>query len=91
MLIYLIKGELPWDNINIKNSQEKIKVILDMKKNIKNEKLTLGLPNEIKLFIDYASKLKFEEEPNYNYLKKLIMDMINQKDSEKNYYFKLGK
>ena len=91
MLIYLIKGELPWDNINIKKSQEKIKVILDMKKNIKNEKLTLGLPNEIKLFIDYTSKLKFEEEPNYNYLKKLIMDVINQKDSEKNYYFNLGK
>ena len=91
MLIYLIKGELPWDNINIKNSQEKIKVILDMKKNIKNEKLTLGLPNEIKLFIDYTSKLKFEEEPNYNYLKKLIMDVINQKDSEKNYYFNLEK
>ena len=88
MLIYLIKGELPWDNIN---SQEKIKVILDMKKNIKNEKLTLGLPNEIKLFIDYTSKLKFEEEPNYNYLKKLIMDVINQKDSEKNYYFNLEK
>ena len=91
MLIYLIKGALPWDNINIKNSEEKIKIILEIKKNIKNEELAQGLPHEIKLFMDYVSKLKFEEEPNYNYLKKLIMDVINQKDSDKNYYFNLEK
>ena len=91
MLIYLIKGSLPWDNINIKNTEEKIKVILEIKKCIKNEELTQGLPDEIKLFMDYISKLKFEEEPNYDFLKKLLKDAINQKDSYKNYYFNLEK
>ena len=91
MLIYLIKGALPWDNINIKNTEEKIKVILEIKKCITNEELTQGLPDKIKLFLDYISKLKFEEEPNYDFLKKLLKDVINQKDSYKNYYFNFKK
>ena len=91
MLIYFIKGELPWSDINIKNTEEKIKIILEMKKSIKNDELTQGLPEEIKIFMDYISKMKFEEEPNYSYLKKLILDVINKKDSDKNYYFNLSK
>ena len=91
MLIYFIKGELPWSDINIKNTEEKIKIILEMKKSIKNDELTQGLPEEIKIFMDYISKMKFEEEPNYSYLKKLILDVLNKKDSDNNYYFNLSK
>ena len=91
MLIYFIKGELPWSDINIKNTEEKTKTTLEIKKSIKNDELTQGLPEEIKIFMDYISKMKFEEEPNYSYLKKLILDVINKKDSDKNYYFNLSK
>jgi len=87
MLIYFIKGSLPWDNLNIKKTDEKIKVTLEMKKNFNVEILTDGLPEEIKLFMDYIKKLKFDEDPNYDYLKKLLKTVINSKDSSKNYYF----
>jgi len=87
MLIYLVKGYLPWDNLNVKKSEEKIKIILDMKKNINDDSLTEGLPNEIKLFISYTKKLKFDEQPNYNYLKDILNKMINSKESYKNFYF----
>ena len=87
MLIYFVKGFLPWDNLNIKKSEEKIKIILDMKKNISDDLLTEGLPKEIKLFISYTKKLKFDEEPNYNYLKNILKNLMNSKDSYKNFYF----
>ena len=58
-----------------------------MKKNFNVEILTDGLPEEIKLFMDYIKKLKFDEDPNYDYLKKLLKTVINSKDSSKNYYF----
>ena len=87
MLIYLVKGYLPWDNLNVKKSEEKIKLILDTKKNINDDSLTEGLPNEIKLFISYTKKLKFDEQPNYNYLKDILNKMINSKESYKNFYF----
>ena len=31
-----------------------------------------GLPENLKKFLDYSIKLKFEEKPNYKYLKQLI-------------------
>ena len=87
MLIYFIKGYLPWDCIDIKNSEDKIKKILEMKKNISDDLLIEGLPNDVKLFISYTKRLKFEEEPDYNYLKNILKNLINSKDSYKNFYF----
>ena len=87
VLIYLINGSLPWENIKIKNKEEKIKEILEMKNQIKTEDLCSGLPDEIKLFASYIKNLKFEEEPDYNYLKNLLKVVINSKDSEKQFYF----
>ena len=89
MLIYFIKGNLPWDNIDIKNSEKKMEKILEMKLNIDEKILTEGLPNDIKMFFSYVKKLKFEEEPNYDYLKNILKNNINLKDSDKNYYFNL--
>ena len=74
-------------NIEIKNKEEKIKEILEMKNQIKTEDLCSGLPDEIKLFASYIKNLKFEEEPDYNYLKNLLKVVINSKDSEKQFYF----
>ena len=89
ILIYLIKGCLPWENIK-KNKKEKIKDIIKIKKLYK-DKLVEGLPEEIKLFFNYINNLKFEEEPDYLYLKNLLKIIINTENSEKNYYFDITK
>ena len=86
-LIYFINGSLPWEGMKIKNKDEKIKEILEMKKKIKEDDLCCGLPDEIKLFISYIKNLKFEEEPDYNYLKNMLKVVINSKNSDKHFYF----
>ena len=90
ILIYFIKGCLPWENLKIKNKKEKIKEIIEMKKLFK-DKLIEGLPEEIKLFYDYINDLKFEEKPDYLYLKNLLKIIINTKNSEKHFYFYISK
>ena len=53
-----------------------------MKKNIRNSELCEFLPYEFCQYMDYVKSLKFEEEPNYIYLRKLflqIMDKMNDK------------
>ena len=87
ILIYFIKGCLPWENVAIKNKEEKINKILELKKKITEEILCNGLPEEIKLFLSYTKNLKFEEEPDYNYLKNLLKVVINTKNSDKDFYF----
>ena len=66
MLIYFLKGSLPWDNkvnkADIQNKRRKISI----------EMLCLNVPIEIKQFLSYAYNLKFIEKPDYNYLRNLL-------------------
>ena len=82
MLIYLIKGKLPWSHYLNKVIGERFKMIYNIKRNMSNEVLCKGLPNEMLEYMNYVKSLKFDEEPNYNELKKLfisILDNMNEK------------
>ena len=47
-------------------------MIMDKKISTPPEILCKGFPNELTNFINYARNLKFEEKPDYAYLKNLI-------------------
>ena len=67
MLIYLMKGILPWSLVKGKTKAEKFRKIYQMKILCTPEKLCEGLPNEIMEFLIYCKNLHFEEEPKYEY------------------------
>ena len=65
-LIYLYYGKLPW---TLKNSNNEDVM------NKKIEIVSLGVDIKNKIFckmLDYVTKLKFEEKPDYKHLKELI-------------------
>ena len=76
MLIYLFKGKLPWDhifkNINAQNYFE----LVYLKDTNGFGKLFTNLPSEMVEFIKYTRNLKFEQEPNYSYLRSLFNKII---------------
>ena len=72
VIIYFLKGGLPWQNINGKDKEEKFLKIKDKKFGISLEELCDGLPEEILVFLKHCRKLGFEEEPNYEFLRKTI-------------------
>jgi len=74
ILIYFFKGKLPWQGIHAKKKKEKHKKKMVKKKSITPEILCDNLPNEILLLLKYARTLPFEERPDYNYLKSLILE-----------------
>ena len=78
MLIYLMKGGLPWDSIKAKSKYERYKKILKMKIYCKPEILCKDLPNEIKDFFLYCRSLNFEQEPDYNYLNGLFNNALTK-------------
>ena len=49
-----------------------------MKKNIKLQDLCKGLPSEVIDYMNYAKYLKFEQEPDYNYLKNLFKRILKR-------------
>ena len=70
-LIYLWIGKLPWSN---NNSDEYLNdEILNSKIEFTSYKYnSINIPKNLKEFLDYVIQLKFEEIPNYKYLKDLI-------------------
>jgi serine/threonine protein kinase len=72
ILVYFMKGNLPWQGLKAKNMKEKYEKIKEKKISTSLDDLCKGLPDEFKTFIQYARDLKFEERPDYSYLKNVI-------------------
>ena len=79
ILVYFMKGSLPWQGLKAKTTEEKYQKIKEKKISISLGELCRGLPDEFKTFIQYARDLNFEDKPDYSYLKNII-----RKISEKN-------
>ena len=80
MLIYLAKNYLPWIEIEKQeiNKIKKYKLVCASK--IKNipEILCSGLPFEFGKYLKYVKNLEFEQDPDYNFLRKLFLDVLRR-------------
>ena len=73
IIIYFIKGELPWQNIKGKTKAEKYSKILEIKKKVtENGELVEGLPIEMGKICEYILELNFAEKPNYLMIKNAL-------------------
>ena len=87
MLIYLMKGNLPWQKIKVDNKKESYLKVAQIKKYYTPEKLCRDLPKEMAEYMRYVKNLKFEEEPNYAYLRNLFVRMMEKQGFEEGTYF----
>ena len=78
VLIYFIKGELPWQGLPANNKEEKYRKILRMKNKITAKELCKEIPEEFAEFVDYTRNLEYSEQPNYDRLKNLFISILNR-------------
>lgn len=76
VLLYFLRGNLPWQGINVQNKREKYDMIKDIKASTEPDKIAEGFPEEFALYLSYVRALKFDERPDYGYLKKLFKDRM---------------
>jgi hypothetical protein len=75
MLIFLITGTLPWFGIE-GSCSERYEKVYKIKANISNEDLCKGLPIEMCKYMKYVKSLKYEEDPDYDYLRRLFFTIL---------------
>jgi serine/threonine protein kinase len=86
MLIYFIKGKLPWQGICRKRDKNEIfEKIGNVKMSTSIEKLCDGLQPCFQQYIEYCRNLKFDEVPDYHYLINLFNNTIKQNNYIKKY------
>jgi len=71
VLIYFLKGGLPWQNLNVERNKRR-QVIGEMKKNTSVNDITSGLPAEFATYLNYVRNLQFQDKPDYKMLHTLF-------------------
>lgn len=71
MLIYFVRGSLPWRRLHGETVAETWDIIRD-KKLETEQLLTVGLPEEFDIFYKYARSLDFDDLPDYEGLRNLF-------------------
>ena len=87
VLIFLSKGELPWQHINAKSKEERNEKILEKKIAISSARLCSGLPHEFVKFLDHTKNLEYTQKPDYEFLRNLLKCVIKDNNIIPNYIF----
>lgn len=87
LMVYFLKGKLPWQGIPADNKEEKYQKIGEMKANYRLEKLCEGLPPEIYNFLAHVRSLEFKQKPDYHLLRSLLFNLFNRMDYDFDYHY----
>ena len=73
MLLYFARGSLPWQGLKAPTDKERNGLVKEKKMSLSGQDLCGDvLPDEFATYIDYTRSLRFEDKPDYAYLRKLF-------------------
>ena len=87
VLMYFLRGSLPWQGIPGKNKDERYKKILQKKEETSAHELCKDFPEEFEKYIDYTRNMEYEEDPDYERLKEYFKNIIEEKNENFDYIY----
>ena len=87
MLLYFLRGSLPWQGLKAASHSQREDLILEKKKTTSTEDLCKDLPNEFKAYFDHLRSLDFDETPDYAYLRKIFRNLFAREGFESDHVF----
>ena len=87
ILLYFLRGSLPWQGLKATTKQEKYDRISEKKMSTSVDSLCKGYPPELAVYMNYCRALRFEDKPDYSYLRKLFRDLFTKEGYETDYVF----
>lgn len=87
VLIYLLKGSLPWMGLDASTRELKYEKILKMKKEIPVEELCHGLPKEFAQYLIKVKRLKFTDKPRYAKYRALFRNLFISSGYKYDYFY----
>ncbi|EAR95573.2 kinase domain protein (macronuclear) [Tetrahymena thermophila SB210] len=87
MFMYFLRGSLPWQNLKATNKKDKYEKIMEKKLQTQVEELCKGFPSEFATYLAYTKNLRFDEKPDYEYLRKLFKDLFKRQGYEQDYQY----
>jgi serine/threonine protein kinase len=85
VLMYLLRGSLPWQGLKVYGKEDKYQKILQKKKETPVEELCKGFPEEFAMLINNVKKLSYTDDPDYGYLRSLLEKIMKDNSHEFDY------
>ena len=87
MLLYFLRGSLPWQGLTAENQTQKDELTLEKKRTISTKDLCKDLPKEFETYFDHIRSLGFDETPAYASLRKDFRIVFAREGFEQDYVF----
>ena len=87
VMMYFCRGSLPWQGLKAATKKQKYDRIMEKKMTTSTEFLTRGYPNEFAIYLNYTRSLRFDDKPDYSYLRKLFRDLFVREGFQYDYVF----
>lgn len=72
VFLYFLRGNLPWQGLKAATNKQKYEKIGEKKQSTSVKELCDGYPDEFGQYLLYARNLRFDQAPDYDYLKRLF-------------------
>lgn len=87
VIMYFNRSQLPWQGLKAATKRQKYEKICEKKIAVSTEVLCKGWPAEFGLYLNYCRKLKFDESPDYMYLRQMFRILFRTLNHQPDYVF----
>jgi hypothetical protein len=87
MILYFLKGRLPWHQVKGKSNQQTVQVIKDRRAAISSNELCSDVPEKFRNYMDYVQTLNYEDQRNYSRLRRMFRDLYVRRGLDYDYVF----
>ncbi|XP_027116593.2 casein kinase 1-like protein 11 [Coffea arabica] len=87
VLMYFLRGSLPWQGLKAGTKKQKYDKISEKKMLTPIEVLCKSHPSEFISYFHYCRSLRFDDKPDYSYLKRLFRDLFIREGYQFDYVF----
>lgn len=85
--MYFLRGSLPWQGLKAATKKQKYDRIMEKKMTTPTELLCRGFPSEMAIYLNCCRSLRFDDKPDYSYLRKLFRDLFVREGFQYDYIF----
>jgi casein kinase 1 len=87
VFMYFLRGSLPWQGMKGNSKKEKYDRIMEKKMSTPIEVLCKGYPTEFVTYLNYCRSLRFEDRPDYAYLRRFLKDLFFRENYQYDFIF----
>lgn len=87
VFMYFLRGSLPWQGLNGATKKEKYQNILEKKIETTVEDLCKNFPTEFTIYLNYCKSIRFEDKPDYSYLKRIFKELFFKQGYQYDYMY----